>query len=61
MIIYLYTIALFLLTYLLATEIINGFKSSNFDYTSAIVYAVFICYFAFKINRLGAKFNSKKD
>ncbi len=60
-IIYLYTVALFLLTSLLATEVINFFKSSNFDYVSAIVDAVFICYFAFKINTLGSNSNSKKD
>jgi hypothetical protein len=60
-IIYLYTIALFLLTFLFARDIIHGIKTGNFDFISLIIYAVCLGFFAFKINRLGAKSNSKKD
>jgi hypothetical protein len=59
--IYLYTVALFLLTFLLARDIIYGIKTGNFDFTILIVYAVFVGYFAFKINKLGKISNSKND
>ena len=59
--IYLYTIALFLLTYLLAREIIIGIKTANFDFISLAVYVVFVSYFTFKINKLGKISNSKND
>ncbi len=59
--IYLYTIALFLLTYLLAREIIIGIKTTNFDCISLVVYSVCVSYFVFKIYKLGKLSNSKND
>jgi hypothetical protein len=59
--IYLYTIALFLLTFLLARDIIHGIKSGNFDFTSLIIYAICIVFFAVKIDQLGKISNKKND
>ncbi|MEY4038979.1 MAG: hypothetical protein RIR67_1291 [Bacteroidota bacterium] len=59
--IYLYTIALFLLTFLLARDSIRGLKTGNFDFISLIIYAICVGFFAFKINRLGKISNSKND
>jgi len=44
-IIYLYTIALFLLTFLFARDIIYGIKTGNFDFISLIIYAVCLGFF----------------
>ncbi len=59
--IYLYTIALFLLTFLLARDSIYGLKTGNFDFISLIIYAICVGFFAFKINKLGKISNSKND
>jgi hypothetical protein len=59
--IYLYTIALFLLTFLLARDSIHGIKTGNFDFLSLIIYALCVSFFAFKINKLGKISNSKND
>jgi hypothetical protein len=59
--IYLYTTALFLLTFLLARDTIHGLKTGNFDFISLIIYGVCVVFFAIKINRLGKISNSKND
>lgn len=60
-IIYLYTVALFLLTFLLARDIIHGIKTTHFDCISLVVYSVCVSYFVFKIYKLGKISNSKND
>lgn len=59
--IYLYAIALFLITDLLATEIIHAIKTGEFDYLNLLIYIVLDVFFIVKIIQLGKFSNSEKN
>lgn len=51
--IYIYAIALCLMTFLLAKRIITSFKTDDFDYFKLIANGIIIVYFIIKIIKLG--------
>lgn len=59
--IYIYAIALFLITFLFAKEGIHALKTANYDITNLLIYAVLVCFFIYKIIKLGKISNSKND
>jgi hypothetical protein len=59
--IYIYAIALCLMTFLLAKRIITSFKTDDFDYFKLIANAVIIIYFIIKIIKLGKEQNNQEN
>ena len=59
--IYIYAIALCLMTYLLAKRIIISFKTDDFDYFKLIANGIIIVYFIIKIIKLGKEQNNNSS
>ena len=56
--IYIYALALGLMTFLLAKRVITSFKSNEFDYFKLVINLGIIVYFVFKIVKLGKEQNN---
>jgi hypothetical protein len=59
--IYIYAIALCLMTFLLAKRIITSFKTDDFDYFKLIANGIIIVYFIIKIIKLGKEQNEPNN
>ena len=59
--IYIYAIALCLMTFLLAKRIIISFKTDDFDYFKLIANGMIIVYFIIKIIKLGKEQNNNSS
>ena len=59
--IYIYAIALCLMTFLLAKRIIISFKTDDFDYFKLIANGIIIVYFIIKIIKLGKEQNNNSS
>ncbi len=57
--IYLYAIALFVMTFLLAKSIITSFKTNDYDYFKLITNGLIMLYFIIKIVKLGKEQNNE--
>ena len=57
--IYLYALALFVATFLLAKRFILSFKTNDYDYFKLIANGLIIIYFIIKINKLGKEQNNQ--
>jgi|688.fasta_scaffold2339260_1 hypothetical protein len=57
--IYLYAIALFVMTFLLAKSIITSFKTNDYDYFKLIANGLIMLYFIIKIVKLGKEQNNQ--
>jgi hypothetical protein len=56
--IYIYALALGLMTFLLTKRVITSFKSDEFDYLKLVINLGIIVYFVFKIVKLGKEQNN---
>ena len=59
--IYIYVVFLFILTFLLASRVIKGFKTQNFDFFKIGVNSVLLIYVIVQVVRLGKIENNKKE
>lgn len=59
--IYIYAIALFLMTFLFAKRIMTSFKTDDFDYLKIIANGIIIVYLIFKIIKLGKEQNEPNN
>lgn len=59
--VYIYVVVLFILTYLLASRVIAGFKTQQFDYLRLSVNLVLLIYIMIKVIKLGKIENDKTD
>ena len=59
--VYVYVVALFILTYLLASRIIVGIKTQEFDYIRLSVNFVLLIYIIIKVVKLGKIENDKTE
>jgi hypothetical protein len=59
--VYIYVIVLFILTYLLASRVIAGFKTHQFDYLRLSVNLVLLIYIIIKVIKLGKIENDKQN
>lgn len=59
--IYIYAIALCLMTFLLAKRIITSFKTDDFDYFKLIANGIIIVYIIIKIVKLGKEQNNNSS
>jgi len=58
---YLYVVLLFVLTFLLASRLIKGFKTHEFDYLKLIANAGILIYVIFQVIKLGKIENDKRE
>lgn len=61
MIFYIYVAVLFILTYLLASRLIKGIKTQEFDFLKIGVNALLLIYVIVQVVRLGNKENNKNE
>lgn len=61
MIFYIYVAVLFILTYLLASRLIKGFKTQEFDFLKIGVNALLLIYVIVQVVRLGNIENNKNE
>lgn len=59
--IYIYVVFLFILTFLLASRVIKGFKTQDFDFFKIGVNSVLLIYVIVQVVRLGKIENNKKE
>lgn len=59
--IYVYAVVLFALTYLLASRLITGFKTNEFDYLKIGVNVALLVYIVIKVIKLGKVQNEKEE
>lgn len=59
--VYIYVIVLFILTYLLASRVINSLKTQEFDYLKIGVNLALLLYIVIKVVKLGKIENDKKE
>ncbi|WP_353084656.1 hypothetical protein [Flavobacterium sp.] len=61
MVFYIYVAVLFILTYLLASRLIKGIKTQEFDFLKIGVNALLLIYVIVQVVRLGNIENNKKE
>lgn len=61
MVFYIYVAVLFILTYLLASRLIKGIKTQEFDFLKIGVNALLLIYAIVQVVRLGNIENNKKE
>ena len=61
MVFYIYVAVLFILTYLLASRLIKGIKTQEFDFLKIGVNALLLIYVIVQLVRLGNIENNKKE
>jgi hypothetical protein len=61
MVFYIYVAVLFILTYLLASRLIKGSKTQEFDFLKIGVNALLLIYVIVQVVRLGNKENNKNE
>jgi hypothetical protein len=61
MVFYIYVAVLFILTYLLASRLIKGIKTQEFDFLKIGVNALLLIYVIVQVVRLGNKENNKNE
>jgi hypothetical protein len=61
MVFYIYVAVLFILTYLLASRLIKGIKTQEFDFLKIGVNALLLIYVIVQVVRMGNKENNKNE